>query len=329
MPLPMTRGEFNRLGERLIASERPAEADLTDLARALISYQDALESAKGDLSELGFAPSGRVKTTTTMLDKLRRTKGMELSRVQDLAGARIVVPDLTAQDAAKEKIRDFFAGRGAGCRVVDRREDPRFGYKAVHLVVRVDGLFVEIQVRTELQDTWAQIVERLADRWGRGIRYGEQPADPDATVRSGTFVATRREAIQILMTLSDAISAVERTKQAVNIDDQLVKETYKLWEGMPPADPEKLANKIPPEMVKVQQSLAGIMAAQPEKLDEEGLRLLDAGSDITGAELFRMVEICQGILRALITDRSEELRSNEQRVHGILQLIASATDEEV
>ena len=82
----MTKGEFNRLGERLIADEQPAEADLGELARALLAYQEVLERVKGDLRDLGFAPSGRVKTTKTMTDKLRRTKGMELSRVQDLAG---------------------------------------------------------------------------------------------------------------------------------------------------------------------------------------------------------------------------------------------------
>ena len=311
-----------------MASEKPTEADLADLAKALISYQEALERAKSELRELGFAPSGRVKTTKTMTDKLRRTTGMELGRVQDLAGARIVVHDLAAQDAAEEKIRDFYVAQGTSCRVVDRRADPRFGYKAVHLVVRIDDLFVEVQVRTELQDTWAQIVERLADRWGRGIRYGEEPEDPEATVRSGAFVATRREAIQLLMVLSDAISAVEEARRSVNKDDQKLRELATQYEAVPSkADPDRLASKIPPEMIPNQQGLTSLLAGRRKELDAEGLRLVDAGADITGAELIRMGEICHGFFLADVNDRSEKLRSNEQRLRDILQLIASATDE--
>lgn len=110
MVLPITKGEFNRLGDRLIAGEKPSEADLKDLAAVLAVYQEVLERAKSHLRDLGFAPSGRVKTTTTMLDKLRRTHGMELSRMQDLAGARITVRNLVAQDEATGMIRDFCAG---------------------------------------------------------------------------------------------------------------------------------------------------------------------------------------------------------------------------
>jgi ppGpp synthetase/RelA/SpoT-type nucleotidyltranferase len=323
----MTRGAFNRLGDRLAAGEQPAETDLDELADALLAYQDALEHVKGDLRGLGFAPSGRVKTTTTMIDKLRRTKGMELSRVQDLAGARIVVHNLAAQDAARDKINEFYVGQGCSCRVVDRREDPRFGYKAVHVVVRVDDLFVEIQVRTELQNTWAQIVERLADRWGRGIRYGEEPESPEASVRSGTFVATRREAIEILMALSDAISSVEGARQALDKNVQHLRRARELADSPPPADPEKLANKIPPELAPIRQALAEFLAARPDELDAEDLRLVDAQSDITGAELIRMRETCQAILERETSDHAERLRSSEQRLHSILQLVAGATDE--
>ena len=34
---------------------------------------------------------------------------------------------------------------------------------------------IEVQVRTEWQHEWAEFFEKLADRIGRGIRYGEPP----------------------------------------------------------------------------------------------------------------------------------------------------------
>jgi len=87
----MSKSEFNRLGERLIAHQSLSEADLADLETALAAYQQVLGQVKVHLRSLGFAPTDRVKTTTTMTDKLRRTHGMQLSRMQDLAGVRITV----------------------------------------------------------------------------------------------------------------------------------------------------------------------------------------------------------------------------------------------
>jgi ppGpp synthetase/RelA/SpoT-type nucleotidyltranferase len=50
------------------------------------------------------------------------------------------------------------------------------GYRAVHVIAYPDGYPIEIQIRTEWQHLWAEWFERLADRYGRGIRYGEPPA---------------------------------------------------------------------------------------------------------------------------------------------------------
>jgi ppGpp synthetase/RelA/SpoT-type nucleotidyltranferase len=329
MPLPVTKGEFNRLGDRLCAAEHPSEVDLQALATVLEAYQEVLERVKGQLRELGFAAAGRVKTTKTMTEKLRRTPGMELSRVQDLAGARIVVRDLAAQDAAQVKISESFVAQGYGCRVVDRKKDPRFGYKAVHVIVRIDEMPVEIQIRTELQDTWAQIFERLGDRWGRGIRYGQDPANPESMVRSGEFATSRREAVALLMTLSDAISAVEETRRQVDDRSEGLRKIAAMFgeDLYSKADPEKLVNKIPAEMLPVQAVIADLMTKYSQELDAEAQGLLEAGSDITGAQLMRMVEITTNLLGRRTADRAADLHRNERQLRDILQLIADATDE--
>lgn len=44
------------------------------------------------------------------------------------------------------------------------------------MVVRIDGLFVEIQIRTLLQHEWASAMERLADDVNPEIKYGGGPA---------------------------------------------------------------------------------------------------------------------------------------------------------
>jgi ppGpp synthetase/RelA/SpoT-type nucleotidyltranferase len=50
------------------------------------------------------------------------------------------------------------------------------GYRAVHVIAFPEGVPIEIQVRTLWQHEWAELFEKLADRVGRGIRYGEAPA---------------------------------------------------------------------------------------------------------------------------------------------------------
>jgi ppGpp synthetase/RelA/SpoT-type nucleotidyltranferase len=69
---------------------------------------------------------------------------------------------LQEQDAMRTRIESLFPG----CAVQDRRVAPSFGYRAVHVIALQDGYRVEIQVRTYLQDLWAQVIERLADAWG-------------------------------------------------------------------------------------------------------------------------------------------------------------------
>lgn len=61
---------------------------------------------------------------------------------------------------------------------MNRRARPSFGYRAVHVIVSLDGINIEIQVRTLMQHVWADLMERLADRFGRQIRYGQPPVPP-------------------------------------------------------------------------------------------------------------------------------------------------------
>jgi ppGpp synthetase/RelA/SpoT-type nucleotidyltranferase len=78
--------------------------------------------------------------------------------MQDIAGCRVVVPDIPAQDRVIARLDQMFDAT-----VIDRRVKPSNGYRAVHVVVREVGLPVEVQVRTDLQHVWAESSEKLAD----------------------------------------------------------------------------------------------------------------------------------------------------------------------
>src|SRR5262249_26239032 len=64
-----------------------------------------------------------------------------------------------------------------GACVMDRRDKPSHGYRAVHIIAEVAGKPVEIQVRTALQHLWAEVSEKASDVLDPAIKYGGG-ADP-------------------------------------------------------------------------------------------------------------------------------------------------------
>jgi len=60
--------------------------------------------------------------------------------------------------------------------LVDRRNNPSHGYRAVHLIVKISKKAIETQIRTEEQHLWAELSEKLADTLDPGIKYGRGPA---------------------------------------------------------------------------------------------------------------------------------------------------------
>jgi ppGpp synthetase/RelA/SpoT-type nucleotidyltranferase len=169
-----------------------------------------MAAVQGRLSqEVSIETTSRLKTRDTLVDKLRRQR-TRLSTVQDIAGLRVVADmSLQEQDAMRTRIESLFPG----CAVQDRRVAPSFGYRAVHVIALQDGYRVEIQVRTYLQDLWAQVIERLADAWGRGIRYGEGPEDLEA-VEGGL---TRAVIVSRLIDASDSIRWVEELEPEIEV----------------------------------------------------------------------------------------------------------------
>jgi hypothetical protein len=206
----MTNGQIDRLGERLRSSPVVEPADLELLQELRRDYDDAMREAQSRiveaLPEIG-TPTARLKTVQTLIGKLRREPNMNLSQMQDIAGLRLVRDlSLRGQTALATSVAELFDNP----RTVDRRAKPTFGYRAVHVVVRVSGRLVEVQLRTVLQDQWAQIVERMADHWGRQIRYGLEPDSPQ--VRIGE--TDRSFVVDLVRRLSPLIESSELSGEA-------------------------------------------------------------------------------------------------------------------
>lgn len=175
----------------MIAGDEPADADITDLHQLLEAYDDVLTTTLTRVRDaIDVAPTSRVKNTGTILEKLHRHGGSWLKSIYDLAGMRIVMDgDRTAQDVLVGELVELFADAPREPKVIDRRENPSHGYRAVHVIVFPEDMAVEIQVRTRWQHEWADMFEKLADRVGRDIRYGQVPGTEVASLLVGAAEA--------------------------------------------------------------------------------------------------------------------------------------------
>lgn len=169
----VSKTQIDRLGERLRKGEVTAET-LTQLDsyRRLFadSFEDVIQIVR---AEVGLEPTGRpAKSTTSIIEKLRR-ESIRLGQIQDIAGCRVVVPNLSSQDGAADRLRGLFAKSA----IVDRRLKPSHGYRAVHVIASVRSKPVEIRIRTDLQHLWAELSEKLSDVYDPAIKYGGGEAD--------------------------------------------------------------------------------------------------------------------------------------------------------
>lgn len=212
--MPRSLSAVDRAGERtrgaVRAGQRPSEDDLLvveefradyvtivmdlfeNLEQGIAPFREAWEPAPasvpgGVLGDLPFlAVAARPKTMESIVAKLAR-ETTRLSQMQDLAGGRIVVPSLEAQEMVLQgysraqrllpEAAPELAGLADPIRVHDTRElGDRLGYRAVHLVHRVMGRAgYEIQIRTSPQQGWAQLVERVDQHYGWDLKHGLGP----------------------------------------------------------------------------------------------------------------------------------------------------------
>lgn len=125
----------------------------------------------------------RLKRTPSMLGKLRREKGMSLSRMQDIGGVRAIVTDMDCL----QKLLSLYQNRPLSHALIKEFnyiESPKpSGYRSVHLIYRYNshqntnynGLLIEVQLRTKLQHSWATAVETMGTFLQHSLKSSEGP----------------------------------------------------------------------------------------------------------------------------------------------------------
>jgi len=145
-----------------------------------------------------------LKRFETTVEKLRRFKS-RLSSIEDIAGCRVVLPTI----GEKHHLAELVTQEWSTVRTRDYQTKPRDGYRALHVVVRAHGRPVEVQLRTELEDRWANTAEALADVVDPEIKYGGGPAlVHDVLGRASEMFAVFDEAIAVDSRFRGALRAV-------------------------------------------------------------------------------------------------------------------------
>lgn len=184
-----SRSQVKRAGE-LIGAGSVGQADYHD-ARAKISnfrsahgypllsvYMHVRNKANQLSAEAVVAR--RMKRLPTILDKLERYPTMNVARMQDLGGCRVILWEVSEVYALVEAL---YASKSQS-KIVHRKdyitEPQATGYRGVHLVyeygaskLKYQGLKIEVQIRTSLQHAWATSVETMDLFSGSRLKYND------------------------------------------------------------------------------------------------------------------------------------------------------------
>lgn len=116
-----------------------------------------------------FAASRRLKRISSILNKLDRNPQSGLGTMQDIGGLRIIVPTMgnlnKAYSIITNNVPEYFEFTKAPMNYIEKPKNIS-GYRSIHFIYKfhstnsdVDGMKIELQLRTKLQHSWAMAVE--------------------------------------------------------------------------------------------------------------------------------------------------------------------------
>jgi len=117
-------------------------------------------------------PTQRLKRIPTIIDKLERQPKMQLARMQDVGGCRVVCADLDEVRRLAKRLRKNRPPKQESDYIAHPKES---GYRGLHIVVQYDNRMIEVQLRTPPMHEWAVTQERIGARLGVDLKSGVGP----------------------------------------------------------------------------------------------------------------------------------------------------------
>jgi hypothetical protein len=166
----------------------------------------------------------------SIIEKLNRFGGIELSRMQDIGGLRIVVP--TIDDI--KKVHDRLLRKTSTLSLSNEKDyintdGPKTdGYRSVHMIFKYKSkkhpelaqYNIEIQIRTQLQHCWGTTVETLCmiDKESYKTGKGEFKTKRFLLLVSALFALKEKTKIPDALA---KVSPLEIAKEIEDIDNEL------------------------------------------------------------------------------------------------------------
>ena len=126
--------------------------------KILDNYYDKCVRLAKRINKNNIVVAQRLKRLPTIINKLNRFENMRLSSMQDVAGVRIIVDDMNQLKVVEKSLLRWKHLKRA--RTKDYIQNPKdSGYRGKHFIFEKDEMYVEIQLRTQMQHLWATSLE--------------------------------------------------------------------------------------------------------------------------------------------------------------------------
>ena len=179
--------KIDQAGKRLAGKDSQISSEEADLIlqQFRIIHQRPMDlchqTIEGILKQHGINAllAQRVKRNPSIVKKLQIQKNMKLSQMQDIVGLRVVLDNINEVNLMRDEIKKEYENS----RFKFVKEDiyielPRHsGYRSIHMIYRYDEQIksrkqckVEIQIRTEIQHSWATAVEVLGTYLNQSLK---------------------------------------------------------------------------------------------------------------------------------------------------------------
>lgn len=122
----------------------------------------------------------RLKRKPQIVRKLNRLS-VRLTQLQDIGGCRIIVQNNADVDRLHKYLIETVGAQNVF--VIDRSTDYRemgrdeTGYRALHVILKRAGVFLELQIRSRIQHYWAESIERTSVIYGYHLKESEGDAE--------------------------------------------------------------------------------------------------------------------------------------------------------
>jgi ppGpp synthetase/RelA/SpoT-type nucleotidyltranferase len=249
LPYWGSKGAVNRAGEA-IRAKAVTEGHALVLESWRIAHRnvihtfEALLRARAKNKDVEVAQ--RLKRRYTIVDKLSRFPRMELARMDDVAGCRLIFQNIEVLHEFRDKVQraKFLHVLRNAKDKYDYIEVPTDrGYRGIHDVYeyrakkgkskRYNGLLIEIQYRTQLQHAWATAVEVVTQMTENEPKFdrGDRRHIRFFCLASEILARTNEDRKSCLPSLSDRelIEEFENLNDEINVMTMLIDLDIHKW----------------------------------------------------------------------------------------------------